>query len=168
MIACAGTEGAYSQKDGRKSWTPCERTAELSANRQVLTVECCGKSCGVNVVQVQRKDRSLRDPREARSRVRSDEALHRNGIAESYLDHVRIFRGVVGPDFLFMDDNAWPPHRSVEVLDTLQSGNILRRYWPSYSPELNHIEYAWDALGRCVAQRTSPPSTVQELKTPFG
>ncbi|GFV14595.1 hypothetical protein TNCV_4004661 [Trichonephila clavipes] len=33
------------------SWTPCESTAESSANRQVLTVECCGKSC-VDVVQV--------------------------------------------------------------------------------------------------------------------
>ncbi|GFU99928.1 hypothetical protein TNCV_1257771 [Trichonephila clavipes] len=51
----------------------------------------------------------------------SKEVLHRNGIAERFFWIVFAFlRGVVGPDFQFMDDNA-RPHRSVEVADALQT-----------------------------------------------
>ncbi|GFW93730.1 DDE_3 domain-containing protein [Trichonephila clavipes] len=69
-----------------------------------------------------------------------------------------------------MDDNVGS-HRSIEVSDTLQrerereSKNILRIQWSAYSPDLNPIEHSWDALGRCIAQRTTPLRTVQELKT---
>ncbi|GFV93998.1 hypothetical protein TNCV_3573511 [Trichonephila clavipes] len=34
----------------------------------------------------------------------------------------------------------------------------------AYCPDLNPIEYAWDALGRRIAQRTNSPDIVQELK----
>lgn len=44
---------------------------------------------------------------------------------EIILDYVRLFRGAVGPDFLFRDDNA-RPHRSSEVSDTLESEDIVR------------------------------------------
>ncbi|GFV88433.1 DDE_3 domain-containing protein [Trichonephila clavipes] len=41
------------------------------------------------------------------------------------LDHIRIFRCAVGPDFfVYGRDNAWA-HRSIEVSDTLQSKNTL-------------------------------------------
>ncbi|GFU41419.1 transposable element Tcb2 transposase [Trichonephila clavipes] len=82
------------------------------------------------------------------------------------LDHIRIFRGAVGSDFLFMEDNAWA-HRSVEVPDTLQYVNIHHTHCPAYSPNLNPIKYAWNALRRRFAQRIIPPHTVQELKTTF-
>ncbi|GFY24119.1 transposable element Tcb2 transposase [Trichonephila clavipes] len=48
-------------------------------------------------------------------------------------NHVHIFRGAVGSDFLFMDDNA-RPHRSVEAADTMQNENIIRMQGPAYSP----------------------------------
>ncbi|GFX35483.1 transposable element Tc3 transposase [Trichonephila clavipes] len=60
---------------------------------------------------------------------------------ETILDHVRIFRGFVDPDFLFIDDNA-RPHRSFEISDTLQSENTLHMQWPAYYPDLNPIEHA--------------------------
>ncbi|GFT24464.1 transposable element Tcb2 transposase [Trichonephila clavipes] len=82
---------------------------------------------------------------------------------EIILYHVRILRGALGPDFPFMDDNP-RPHRIIELSDTLQGENILRVQWPVYSPNLNHIENAWDALRRCVAQRTIS-LTEKELKT---
>lgn len=81
---------------------------------------------------------------------------------EILLGHVRLFRGAVGPEFVLMDDNA-RPHRSYAVCDTLESEDITRMTWPPYSPDLNPIEHAWDALGRRVASRTMPPRTVEEL-----
>ncbi|GFY22294.1 hypothetical protein TNCV_3299351 [Trichonephila clavipes] len=49
---------------------------------------------------------------------------------ESY---VRLFRGAVDPDFIFMDDKVKPDraHMVEEFLD------IRRRDWPARSPELN-------------------------------
>lgn len=82
---------------------------------------------------------------------------------EILLGHVRLFRGAMDPDFLFMDDNA-RPHRTAEVFETLENENIERMEWPAYSPDLNPIEHAWDALGRRVSQRNHPPRTIQELK----
>ncbi|GFX54716.1 transposable element Tc3 transposase [Trichonephila clavipes] len=42
---------------------------------------------------------------------------------EVLLPHVCLFRGAIGPDFIFMDDNA-RPHRTVEEL--LQSEDITQ------------------------------------------
>ncbi|GFV76091.1 transposable element Tcb1 transposase [Trichonephila clavipes] len=61
--------------------------------------------------------------------------------------HVRLFRGAMGAEFLFMDDNA-RPHRANIVDECLQSEDITRMDWPAYSPDLNPIEracvgYAW-------------------------
>ncbi|GFS91302.1 transposable element Tcb2 transposase [Trichonephila clavipes] len=39
--------------------------------------------------------------------------------------YVRLFRGAVGPDFIFMDDNA-PCHRAVLIDDFLEMENIQR------------------------------------------
>ncbi|GFT40390.1 transposable element Tcb2 transposase [Trichonephila clavipes] len=48
--------------------------------------------------------------------------------AQRYRDEVlepcvRLFRGAVGPDFIFMDDNA-PCHRAVLIDDFLETENI--------------------------------------------
>ncbi|GFT31548.1 HTH_Tnp_Tc3_2 domain-containing protein [Trichonephila clavipes] len=66
---------------------------------------------------------------------------------EILLPYVRLFRGAMGLQFLFMDDNA-PCHRTVAAEQLLESEDIERMDWPARSPDLNPIEYVWDFLGR--------------------
>ncbi|GFV52817.1 transposable element Tc1 transposase [Trichonephila clavipes] len=82
---------------------------------------------------------------------------------EVLLPHVRLFPGAIGPDFIFMDDNA-RPHRSLAVEELLESEDITRMDWPAYSPDLNPIEHVWDALGRRTAARLHHPENTQQLK----
>ncbi|GFT11648.1 hypothetical protein TNCV_264461 [Trichonephila clavipes] len=91
----------------------------------------------------------------------SEEVLHRNSIGEKLFWIMFVFLGgAVGPEFLFMDDTP-RPHRSIEVSYTLKSENIIRIQSSVYSPNLNPIEHAWDALHRRISQRTIPIRTVQ-------
>ncbi|GFY18141.1 transposable element Tc1 transposase [Trichonephila clavipes] len=69
----------------------------------------------------------------------------------------------IGPDFIFMDDNA-RPHRTLAVEELLESEDITRMDWPAYSLDLNPIEHVWDALGRCIAARLHHPENTQQLK----
>ncbi|GFX49163.1 transposable element Tc3 transposase [Trichonephila clavipes] len=83
--------------------------------------------------------------------------IYRDVILEQ---HVRLFRGTTGAEFLFMGDNA-RPHRADEYL---QSEDITRMDWPAYSPDLNAIEHVWDMLGRRITARQSPPTCLPELR----
>ncbi|GFY02798.1 transposable element Tcb2 transposase [Trichonephila clavipes] len=83
-------------------------------------------------------------------------------IDEVLLPHVRLFRGVVGDKFVFMDDNA-TCHRTLVVQDCLDSEGIQRLVWPARSPDLNPIENVWEALGRQVAGRNYPPTNKNTL-----
>ncbi|GFX96560.1 transposable element Tcb2 transposase [Trichonephila clavipes] len=88
--------------------------------------------------------------------------------AERYRDevlepYVRLFRGAVGPDFIFMDDNA-QCHQAVLIDDFLETENIQRMSSPANSPDLNPIEHVWNVLGRQIAALSRPPSSVTELK----
>ncbi|GFU27649.1 transposable element Tcb2 transposase [Trichonephila clavipes] len=82
---------------------------------------------------------------------------------EVLLPHMRLFRGAIGPDFIFMDDNA-RPHRDLAVEELLESEDITRLDWPAYSPDLIPIEHVWDALGRWIAGRLHHPENTQQLK----
>ncbi|GFW45389.1 transposable element Tcb2 transposase [Trichonephila clavipes] len=82
---------------------------------------------------------------------------------EILFPYVRLFRGAMGLQFLFMDDNA-PCHRTVAAEQLLESEDIERMDWLARSPDLNPIEHVWDFLGRRLAARTLPPVTIRELR----
>ncbi|GFT26849.1 transposable element Tcb2 transposase [Trichonephila clavipes] len=82
---------------------------------------------------------------------------------EVLLPLVRLFRGAIGPDFIFMDDNA-RPHRTLAVEELLESEDITQMDWPAYFPDLNPIEHVWDALGRRIAARFHHLENTQQLK----
>ncbi|GFV10598.1 transposable element Tcb1 transposase [Trichonephila clavipes] len=79
--------------------------------------------------------------------------IYRDVILEQ---HVRLLRGAMGAEFLFMDDNA-RPHRANIVDECLQSEDITRMDWPAYLPDLNPIEHVWDMLARRIAARHPLP-----------
>ncbi|GFW34632.1 transposable element Tcb2 transposase [Trichonephila clavipes] len=81
---------------------------------------------------------------------------------EILLPYVRLFRGAMGLQFLFMDNIA-PCHRTVAAEQLLESEDIERMDWPARYPDLNPIEHVWDFLGRRLAARTLPPVTIREL-----
>ncbi|GFX92399.1 DDE_3 domain-containing protein [Trichonephila clavipes] len=86
--------------------------------------------------------------------------IYRDVILEQ---HVRLFRGAMGAEFLFMDDNA-RPHRANILDECLQSEDITRMDWPAYSPDLNPIEHVWNMLGRRIAARQPPTTCLPELR----
>ncbi|GFY16170.1 transposable element Tcb2 transposase [Trichonephila clavipes] len=82
---------------------------------------------------------------------------------EILLPYEPLFRGAMGLQFLFIDDNA-PCPRTVAAEHLLESEDIERMDWPARSPDLNPIEHVWDFLGRRLAARTLPPVTIRELR----
>ncbi|GFX71651.1 transposable element Tc3 transposase [Trichonephila clavipes] len=86
--------------------------------------------------------------------------IYRDVILEQ---HVRLFRGAMDAEFLFMDNNA-RPHRANSVDECLQSEDITRMDWPAYSLDLNRIEHVCDMLGRRIAARQPPSTCIPELR----
>ncbi|GFU71608.1 transposable element Tcb2 transposase [Trichonephila clavipes] len=86
--------------------------------------------------------------------------IYRDVILEQ---HVRLFRGAMGAEFLFMDDNTRPRRANI-VGECLQSEDITRIDWPAYSVDLNPIKHVWDKLGRRIAAHQHSPTGLPELR----
>ncbi|GFU48972.1 transposable element Tc3 transposase [Trichonephila clavipes] len=86
--------------------------------------------------------------------------IYRDVILEQ---HVRLFRGAMGAEFLFMDNNARLHHANI-VDECFQSEDITRMDWPAYTPHFNAIEHMWCVLGTRIAARQPPPTCLLELR----
>ncbi|GFU92640.1 transposable element Tcb1 transposase [Trichonephila clavipes] len=86
--------------------------------------------------------------------------IYRDVILEQ---HVRLFRGTMGAQFLFMDDNTRPHHANI-MHECLQSEDITRMDWPEYSPDLNPIEHVWV----CLANELQPVNPLPPVYRNFG
>ncbi|GFU10599.1 DDE_3 domain-containing protein [Trichonephila clavipes] len=76
--------------------------------------------------------------------------------------HVRLFRGAMDAEFVFMDDST-RLHRANIITECLQSEDMTCMDWPAFSPDLNPVQHVWSMLGRRVAARKPPPTCLPEL-----
>ncbi|GFS96672.1 transposable element Tcb1 transposase [Trichonephila clavipes] len=72
--------------------------------------------------------------------------------------HVRLFRGAMGAEFLFMDENA-RPHRANIVTNAFSVGEYHPYGFSSILTDLNPIEHVWNMLARRIAAREPHLST---------
>lgn len=76
--------------------------------------------------------------------------------------HMLPYAQRLGQGLVFQDDNA-RPHRAIIVNNFLQHNGIQRMVWPACSPDLNPIELFWEQVGRALAARMVPGTTLAHL-----
>lgn len=77
--------------------------------------------------------------------------------------HVPPVANIIGPHFIYVDDNA-RPHRAAVVNDFFEQNNLSRMDWPPTSPDANPIEHIWDYLKRKIKNRPEVIVNLQQLQ----
>lgn len=77
--------------------------------------------------------------------------------------HVIPYGPFIGPDFVYMHDNA-RPHIARIVQDYLRDTGTHVMEWPARSPDLNPIEHVWDTLQQRLSGRRMVIRTLQQLE----
>ncbi|GFY09495.1 DUF4817 domain-containing protein [Trichonephila clavipes] len=85
--------------------------------------------------------------------------IYRNVILKH---HVRLFRGAMDVEFVFMDDNNRPQRANI-VSECLHLEDIIRKDCPAFLPDLNPIQHVWNMLGQRVAARQPPPTCLPDF-----
>ena len=76
--------------------------------------------------------------------------------------YVRPYAGVIGSQFILVDDNA-RPHRARVVEDYFQQEAIIHVDWPVRSPDLNPIEHVLNMPQVAILRSPVHPRTLAEL-----
>lgn len=77
--------------------------------------------------------------------------------------HVVPFAPFIGPNFIFMQDNA-RPHTAHIVREYIETVGITVMDWAARSPDLNPIEHVWDIMGRQYRALPNPPNNLIQLE----
>ena len=89
--------------------------------------------------------------------VRVEGRLNGDGYLQLLSGHLQPYAQALGPDFIFMDDNA-PCHRARKVRTWMTQQQITFMEWPPQSPE-----HVWDLLGRLMDDKK--PKNLRELES---
>ncbi|GFX75285.1 transposable element Tcb2 transposase [Trichonephila clavipes] len=77
--------------------------------------------------------------------------------------HVKLFRGAIGQDLIFMGNNA-STHGAYVVEDFLEEEGIYQIEWPENSPDLNLIELGLGCFKKSLCCMSTPSKHALDVK----